>query len=208
MRLVFVLAACLALAGCSGKISRKSLLIYFEPAVPAASMAGQPENGYPFKLQVKRLKLTPLYDNAKVITRTSDYTVDFANNASWAIRPDVSATDLLVQTCKSVLLVKSVRETLIDELPDYVISGDILVIEEDERGSKRKASLAVELRITKSSGTLLFEKKYKAAAECDGSGYTILAERFSILLADIYGSFIKDAISVFNKELTAANDAN
>jgi ABC-type uncharacterized transport system auxiliary subunit len=193
---------------CGGKRSRKEhMLLHFEPRISATASTQQPDKGYPFKIKIKKLKLSPLYDNAKLIVRTSDHSIKYARKGVWAIRPNITATDLLTGVLKTNFSFESVKEIYIESSPDYIITGTIVVIEEDLRKKERRASLSVELKITRrSDDKILLENVYSKSAKCKKSGYTALAEQFSLMLDKICATFVLGAVNVFNRELKSRNE--
>lgn len=194
------------LTGCSApKALTEQLILTFEP--PAGTPAGMPEKGYPFRILVKDLDLGRLYDNASVVIRNSDYSVQFAKRGVWAVRPNVPASDLLETTVKGSLKAKAIRDRFADKSPDYVISGSLVSIEEDARSEPHGAQLSVQLSILRyADEQMIFEKLYTRSAAVSDTGYVGLARAFSLSLKDIYTAFVSDAVKALNTELEA-NDA-
>jgi hypothetical protein len=187
----------------------ENILLYFEPFKVPEKRLAQPAQGFPFRVQVKKLRLGTLYDNAKVIMRQSDYSVKFSRKGSWAIRPNQSASDLMFDVLRENLKVRALKERYLDESPQYVISGEILSIEEDLRSGDRNASLCVLLTISRyANEETVFEKKYRQSAACDGPGYAPLAKTCSELFKAVLEAFMADAVSVLNQELKAQNEKN
>jgi ABC-type uncharacterized transport system auxiliary subunit len=208
-------AACLAFSlfvSCfNSRIVSEQIVLSFDPPSVSLDKDKPPAQGYPFKVQVKDLDLDRLYDNGSVIMRNGDYTIQFSKKGSWAVRPNISASDLLQETLKANLKFRALKERYAESSPDYTISGSIDQVEEDLRKEdERSAVLHLTMQIVRNSDDqLLFEKKYsRSTAVADPAGYGALARELSLSLAEIYRLFIADAVHVFNKELETSNAKN
>jgi ABC-type uncharacterized transport system auxiliary subunit len=204
LKLLIVAVLILAIiTGCFGpKVGIEHVLLYMDPEVLQADSASQISGDYPFKVEIKKLKLAPLYDNANVITRRTDHSIKFSRKGKWAIRPNIAATDLLLQVIHSSFKLQEVKERFIDTSPDYIISGEIITIEEDLRNNQREASISMILWLKRyQDEKVLFQKKYYRSLPCARFGYSDLAKQLSLNLGGIYRSFVLNLVNVFNQEL-------
>jgi len=203
---------CMGFLSCfNSRIISEQLILFFDPPSLNLGKEAQPVQGYPFKVQVKDLELNRLYDNASVVIRSGDNTVQFSRKGSWAVRPNASASDLLEDVLKQNLKFRALKERFSESGPDYLIQGSMDNIEEDLRKpEERDASLAVTLQIVRvSDDQIIFEKKYsRTTPVADPAGYGVLAREMSVSLLEIYRLFVIDAVRVFNKELETANAKN
>ena len=188
---VLAAVAALCLCSCSSRGMRENVFLFFEPSVYTPVLPGKALKAYPFKVQVKRFKIDPLYDNQKVVTRHTDFSVTFARHGEWALRPQTAASDLLVEYLKANFSIKAMREGATEELPDLIISGEMRAVEEDLRGEERAATLALTIKMTRArNDEVLFEETLRKSRPCEEYGYAALAREFSLCLSDIYRDFV------------------
>jgi ABC-type uncharacterized transport system auxiliary subunit len=204
-RLVVSALLCFAM-GCGGpKTLSEQIILYFDPASPAA-MPKPSEKELPFKVQIKELALSHLYDNANVVIRNTDWSVQFSKHGVWAVRPNTSASDLLESVLRNNLRCRALKDRFPDSSPDYVISGSLDAVEDDMRGTVRTARLLLTLSIVRFADTkTLFEKTYRQSGPVSDTGSVELARALSDCLKTVCGQFTTDAIGVFNRELEAAD---
>ncbi|MFH0919801.1 MAG: ABC-type transport auxiliary lipoprotein family protein [Fibrobacterota bacterium] len=190
------------LAGCSApKNLTEQIILYFEPVLADTSVK-PPAAGYPFRVQVKEIELDPLYDNANVVIRNTDWSVQFSKRGVWAVRPNTSATDLLGATLKGRLPCRALKKRFPDSSPDYVISGTLNAVEEDRRSNTFAARLALTLSIVRyTDSKTLFERTYRQSKAVSDTGYVGIAKALSYGLKAACNEFAGDAIRVFNREL-------
>lgn len=205
-RLLALPAFLLLFTACSApKNLTEQIILFFEPAA-ADTAVKPPAKGYPFRVQVKELELDPLYDNANVVVRHTDWSVQFSKRAAWAVRPNASATDLLGSVLKASLPFRALKKRYPDSTPDYLISGALNAVEEDRRGGNVAARLVVTLSIVRYSDTkTLFERTYRRSEPLTDTGYVNLAHAWSNGLKSACAEFAVDAVRLFNKELEAAD---
>ncbi|MFH1759549.1 MAG: ABC-type transport auxiliary lipoprotein family protein [bacterium] len=209
MRQFIIIFLAALLPGCFGgpKIGKLHILLYYEPAAMEEAGKTSLNKEFPFNLEIKKLKLQSLYDNAKVIIRNSDHSVKFASKGAWAIRPNISATDILLETLKMNMKCKSIKKNFIDGTPDYFIDGEIVTIEEDYRKGSRNASISIILRVSQArSSKILFENIFKKTIPCRIPGYDALAQCFSFGIGEIYNEFAVKVIDILNQELKLHNE--
>jgi ABC-type uncharacterized transport system auxiliary subunit len=212
IRALFLCLACAGLMSCGGpKSASEQLILFFDPPALSLGKETAPAKGYPFKVQVKDLELNRLYDNASVVIRSGDNTVQFSRKGVWAVRPNASASDLLQDVLKQNMKFRALKERFAESSPDYIIQGSLDNIEEDLRKpEERDASLTLTLQIIRASDDqLVFEKRYsRTTPVSDPASYSVLAREMSVSLLEIYRLFVVDAVHVFNKELETSNAKN
>jgi len=195
----------------SSRVVTDQLILFFDPPLVDTGIEKQPTDGYPFKVQIKDLELGRLCDNAGVIIRSGDNTVQFSKTGLWAVRPNITASDLLQQVLKKNIKFKSLKERYSDSSPDYSITGSLENIEEDFRKPEnRSAMINITLQIVRiADDQIVFEKSYfKSSPVKDMENYGEFAKELSTSLSELYSQFINDAIRVFNQELLANNAKN
>ena len=81
--------------GCGGPVRiKKKLILSLDEFQSGVSPTLKLPGGKKIKIRIKELKLHPLYDNAKVVTRTGDYTIKYNSKGNWAVRPNILITRL------------------------------------------------------------------------------------------------------------------
>ncbi|OGS34320.1 MAG: hypothetical protein A2293_13610 [Elusimicrobia bacterium RIFOXYB2_FULL_49_7] len=187
--LLTLLALLLSACG-SSKSLHENIFLYFTPNSLQTDKSLIKTATFPLKVQVRKLKISPLYDNQNIVLRSGDYSVSFIRRAEWAVRPHQAASDMLIDYLKSHFQFKTVRESFSDDVPDLVISGEMKAVEEDGRTPSRSATLILTLRASLGrEERLLFEETYSKNLSVKKSGYDELAKTFSLALSDIYSAF-------------------
>lgn len=183
------------------RIGTEHVILNIEPQLIQIDSADKILGIYPFNVQITRLKLAELYDKANVIIRRTDYSIKFSRKGRWAIRPNITATDLLLEVISSNLKLQNVNEYFIDKRPDYVIGGEITTIEKDLRNNKPTAAISIILWLKRfKDNKVLFQKKYSRSQPCIRPDYSKMAKQISLILVGIYSSFVLDLTNVFNQE--------
>lgn len=160
MRLVLhLLAVLLALAGCSTILGTKTIRQqrkFTVIAQPLRLSQGTSERPYPFKVQLRKVEVSRLYDRDPLVSRLSAYEVREDRWNVWASRP----SDMLTSTVERYLadaglFVQFGREFL-DQRPDYVFETTVTAIECFASDERSAAHLALSWRLTDQKDNKIF----------------------------------------------------
>lgn len=138
-------------AGCFGSSKAATMRYFWIPLwqqAPAAS--GEP---IPVVIQVEALDVDPSYDHLRIVYRISPVQMRHYRFRQWVTKPGrlfkVALQRYLLSTRRFRLVVMEPRP-----LPNYILRGRVLALEQVEEGKKRElwsARVALHLRLHRSS---------------------------------------------------------
>lgn len=148
-----VLAAALAAtailaAGCfgGGQPPRTYFTLQY-PVVDAARAYAGPT--WPFSLRVRPLDITLAYDKQEIVYRTSPYEFQYYWFKLWAAKPQKIVSELIASHLMHTGMVDEVTTKILDRLPDYELSGEVVAIEELDAEEVWFAHLAMRLSLVR-----------------------------------------------------------
>jgi ABC-type uncharacterized transport system auxiliary subunit len=150
MRVPLLLVLLLALAGCSTILGTKTIRQqrkFTLIAQPLRLPGGLSERPYPFKVQLRKVEVSRLYDRDQLVSRLSAYEVREDRWNVWASRP----SDMLTITIERYLadsgLFAQFGREFLDQRPDYVFETTVSAIECFASEERSAAHLALSWRL-------------------------------------------------------------
>ncbi|MEW6754113.1 MAG: ABC-type transport auxiliary lipoprotein family protein [Candidatus Latescibacterota bacterium] len=147
--LLAVLPACSQLLGSVAQVEQKRrFTLVWEPIrgdVPGS------ERPYPVTVQVRPLSMAGAYDQTEIVTRRSPYELERERYRVWAQRPGEMLTDLVAEYLRAARLFARLAspDELLNERPDYVLTGAVDAIERFDSGDRWFARLALSLQLVR-----------------------------------------------------------
>ena len=142
----------------SQKINKKYYEIYYR---------GEKSNKkpLPYILRIKRFSIDKIYDRYNIVNRTSAYELEYSKTQFWAVKPERMIADLITNQVKLSGIFKDVTVKY-DKIPDLVLSGRILVLDNIKSEKDIYARISMELKINdfRTNKTLVsyrFERRKK-----------------------------------------------
>jgi ABC-type uncharacterized transport system auxiliary subunit len=139
--LIFPCITALLLFGCFGKTPDKRYYLIDYVPTPTRDKAGHALR--PASLRIKEFNVAEAYNRPEIVYRKSAHEMQFYNYHRWAVKPEYMITDMVFKHLKTANLFKSISRTLGDSKPDYVLSGEVVAIEEYDNKEKWFAHLAI-----------------------------------------------------------------
>jgi len=152
-----VILAIFLLEGCfSGNNSKKH---YYQVYYRVEPSEVPPINA---TVRMKTFEIDKIYKRYNLVYRSSPYELFYYNTHLWAAKPDDMLTDVITAHLKRANIFKEII-TKLEKMPDYVLTGRIIAIDEINSGDKWFARVSM---------TFLFNKF--------STGETLLSHTFDI----------------------------
>ena len=145
MRLLVILLLMLVLLGCGGGRLKKDFLALRADISTTSKQSDENQ----FRIQIKDIEPTRLADNPNVVVRRTDYSVSFVRGAEWAVRPAVVLTEMVEAEINENVPTKAVRRRFSESVPDLLVGGTLISVEDDQRKDVRYVSLKIRLQLIK-----------------------------------------------------------
>ncbi len=143
--LALSLLALALLAGCFATVEEnRYYLLEYVPTPPAERLAKGP---YPFSLRVKDFEVAEAYRRNNLVYRQSPHELRFYSYELWAVKPEYLVTDMVVRHLETAKLFYSTSRSLDMEEPDYVLSGQVMALEEYDNGDEWFAHLSMGMSL-------------------------------------------------------------
>lgn len=140
----------LALTGCSTLLGTKTIhqqRKFTLISQPLRLPGGLSERPYPFKVQLRKVEVSRLYDRDQLISRISDYEVREDRWNIWAARPSDMLTSILERYLADAGLFAQLGREFLDQRPDFVFESTVTAIECSAIEERSAAHLAISWRL-------------------------------------------------------------
>ena len=177
----------------SQKINKKYYEIYYK-----AQKTKQQQ--LPYIIRVKRFSIDKIYDRYNIVNRTSAYELEYSKSQFWAVKPERMIADLITNQIKVSNIFKDVTIKY-DKIPDLVLSGRILVLDNIKSEKDVFARISIELKIFdfKTNKTLVnyrFERRKKVV----NKSMVYVAREMSNILQEEVNKFLVEAYEKLSKK--------
>ena len=194
--------AVILLAGCvaTGKPQHNVDTYILNYPAPSA----QNQKPLAVSLKFNRFSIAAAYNTAGMIFRGNAYSIDSFNYSRWAINPaDMIADDLLRDLRASGLFQAAFSRYDTDD-GRYVISGGIEEFYLKTDGNARTAVISLVISLTdaneiRTSGKLLFQKKYRQEEPLQESSPQGYARAASLAMQSLSGQIRNDILNAIQK---------
>ena len=123
----------------NSKINKKYYEIYY-------SADKLDKEKLPYIIRVKRFSIDKIYDRYNIVKRSSAHELVYSKSQFWAVKPERMITDLVTNQIKSEGLFDEVT-TKYEKIPDYILTGRILVLDNLKSEKDVFARLSIEFVI-------------------------------------------------------------
>lgn len=142
--------AMLVFAGCFGGASTPRTYYTLQYPMETAAAAYQGAT-WPFSLRVKRVDINLAYDKSEMVYRSSPFEFQYYWFKLWAAKPQKMIAEIIAGHLTRAGVVSTVTTKILDQLPDYELTGEIIAIEELDADELWFAHLAMRLTLTRFS---------------------------------------------------------
>ncbi len=191
--ILFVLFLTLFSSCFSQKINKKYYEIYYNTKKSEVKTL-------PYVIRVKRFSIDKIYDRYNIVNRTSAYELEYSKSQFWAVKPERMIADLITNQLKISNMFKDVTIKY-DKIPDLLLSGRILVLDNIKSEKDVFARISVELKIFdfKTNKTLVsyrFERRKKIV----NKSMVYVAREMSNILQEEIDKFLIEAYDKLSKK--------
>lgn len=205
--LLIILSLSLIIYTCSTKaIQPKYYILDYQPVLRDSTlMVAKP---FPYKIQVQTMKIPRTFDRVSIVVRYSAHRLDYYRYNLWAIRPQITISDLIADHISRFGIFKECQREFLEERPDYEIIGDIEAIEKFDHEQYIAAHLALKLYLRTYDGyENLLSHEFDRVEEMPVFQMELFAQKLSDVLEEEVNQFIQKMIDYFNNktEVSSSN---
>ena len=141
---LLVISISILYLSCSTKTIRpRYFILDYRPILRDSTLTV--ETPFPYKVQVSTMKIPRTFDRVSIVVRYSAHRLDYYRYNLWAIRPQITISDLIAQQLSEYRIFQKCQREFLEEKPDYEIIGTIEAIEKFDNESYTAAHLAMTL---------------------------------------------------------------
>lgn len=142
------MAIMLLVASCSVKTMKDHYVLSYLPDPAEAEKFISSKIPFDYKVEVQNFEMNRIYDRNSIVIRQSLHQLTFDKKSEWALRPDKSIPELLVQHINSLNLFRECKTDFFTTSPEYYISGMIsnLEIYKSDEATFAHVNVSMELR--------------------------------------------------------------
>ncbi|MFZ5518362.1 MAG: ABC-type transport auxiliary lipoprotein family protein [Candidatus Zhuqueibacterota bacterium] len=197
---VLIMGFVLLLAQCSSTtIHPKYYILDYRPVLRDSSyVLAKP---FPYRVQVQTMKIPRTFDRVSIVVRYSAHRLDYYRYNLWAIRPQITISDLIAEHINSYRIFQQCQREFFDVRPDYEIVGSIEAIEKFDNESYTAAHLALKLYLRSYDGyENLLSHEFEREEEIATFKMELFAKKLSDILNEETDVFIKKMIVYFQSQ--------
>lgn len=197
--LAAILLSSLVFYACSTKsIQPKYYILDYQPVLRDSTlMIAKP---FPHKVLVQTMKIPRTFDRVSIVVRYSAHRLDYYRYNLWAIRPQITISDLIADHISRFGIFKKCQREFLEERPDYEIIGYIEAIEKFDHQQYTAAHLALKLYLRTYDGyENLLSHEFDRTEEMPQFQMELFAQKLSDILEEEVNHFIQKMIAYFNQ---------
>jgi ABC-type uncharacterized transport system auxiliary subunit len=161
---------------------------------------------FPFKVQVQTMKIPRTFDRVSIVVRYSAHRLDYYRYNLWAIRPQITISDLIADHISRFGVFKNCQREFLEERPDYEIIGTIEAIEKFDHEAFIAAHLAMKLYLRTYDGyENLLIHEFDRVEELPVFRMELFAQKLSDILEEEVNNFVRKMIIYFNENSIQTN---
>jgi len=205
--LIIMLMFSLIVISCSTKsIQPKYYILDYRPVLRDSTLTIK--KPFPYKVQVQTMKIPRTFDRVSIVVRYSAHRLDYYRYNLWAIRPQITISDLIADHIARYGIFKQCQREFLDERPDYEIIGYIEAIEKFDNEAYTAAHLAMKLYLRTFDGyENLLTHEFDREEQMAVFRMELFAKKLSDILEEEISNFIRKTIVYFN-EMTPQSNVN
>ncbi len=199
-----MLFSSLVFYSCATKsIQPKYFILDYQPVLRDSTL--MVEKPFPYKIQVQTMKIPRTFDRVSIVVRYSAHRLDYYRYNLWAIRPQITISDLIADHISRFGLFKKCQREFLEERPDYEIIGNIEAIEKFDHEQYTAAHLALKLYLRTYDGyENLLIHEFDRTEEMPVFQMELFAQKLSDILEEEVNQFIRKMIIYFNQKAEAS----
>jgi ABC-type uncharacterized transport system auxiliary subunit len=161
---------------------------------------------FPLKVQVQTMKIPRTFDRVSIVVRYSAHRLDYYRYNLWAIRPQITISDLIADHIARFGIFKKCQREFLEERPDYEIIGTIEAIEKFDHEAFIAAHLSMKLYLRTYDGyDNLLIHEFDRVEELPVFQMELFAQKLSDIIEEEVNHFIRKMIIYFNENSIQTN---
>ena len=196
--LFIILSSNLIIYSCATKsIQPKYYILDYQPVLRDSML--MVEKPFPYKVQVQTMKIPRTFDRVSIVVRYSAHRLDYYRYNLWAIRPQITISDLIADHISRFGIFKNCQREFLEERPDYEIIGNIEAVEKFDHEQYTAAHLALKLYLRTYDGyENLLIHEFDRVEEMPVFQMELFAQKLSDILEEEVNQFIRKMIDYFS----------
>jgi len=197
---ILILGIVFLLSQCASKaIHPKYYILDYQPVLRDSSFIL--EKPLPYRVQVQTMKIPRTFDRISIVVRYSAHRLDYYRYNLWAIRPQITVSDLIANHINNYGIFEQCQREFFDVRPDYEIVGSIEAIEKFANESYTATHLAVKLYLRSYDGyDNLMSHEFDREEEMPVFRMELFAKKLSDILKEETDIFISKMIDYFETQ--------
>ena len=189
-------------------IHPKYYIIDYQPVLRDSSLTVP--TPFPHKIHVQTMKIPRTFDRIAIVVRYSSHRLDYYRYNLWAIRPQITISDLISSHISSYGIFERCQREYLEEPPDYEIIGTIEAIEKFDNESYTAAHLSAKFYLRTYDGyDNIISHEFNREEEMVVFRMELFAQKLSDILREEVDIFIRKIIIYFeNKDKKTISEKN
>lgn len=144
-------------------------------------------------IRVRDLDCESAYDKFQMVVRRSPFELVYRQKDVWAVKPGRMVSDLLARALQERGGFAGVTRELGERRPDFLLSGDLHVLELEQDQPLWQAHIALSLQVSDvDSGDILWSGHFEEREPCPSHDYALAVESISTGLGRIIRQALRD----------------
>lgn len=195
---IILLAIFLAYSCATKAVEPKYFILDYTPVLRDSTLSVA--SPFPYKVQVQTMKIPRTFDRVSIVVRYSAHRLDYYRYNLWAIRPQITISDLIADHLTRFGIFKKCQREFLEERPDYEIIGTIEAIEKFDHEAFIAAHLAMKLYLRTYDGyENLLSHEFDRTEELPVFRMELFAQKLSDILEEEVNRFIQKIIIYFDQ---------
>jgi cholesterol transport system auxiliary component len=187
------IAAALLLAACFFGGRSPDTRYYTLDYVPAPPPERLERGPFPFTVRLREPTIAEAYRRSQIVYRQSAYQMQFYSYNLWAVDPERMIGDLLFKHLRAARLFENVTRVAETISPDFLITSDVLAIEEYDSPDRWYAHLAIEYQlIDEKNGQILWKQLYDLRKAVPQQEPVYVVRELAALLSLIHDRLVEE----------------
>ncbi len=180
-------------------IQRQYFILDYRPVLQDSTLTVK--KPFPYRVQVQTMKIPRTFDRVNIVVRYSAHRLDYYRYKLWAIRPQITISDLIARQIAEYKIFQSCQREFLEERPDFEIVGTIEAIEKFDNQAYSAAHLSMKLSLRTFDGyEAILSHQFDREEEMPVFRMELFAKKLSDILREEVDVFIRKMIDYFEQK--------
>jgi len=196
---IFTLITLIFLVFACSKVKESNFYVLeYRPTVPEKL---KDHKKLPYTIQVNEFSINRAYDNSRIVIRESAHKIMYDRYSLWALRPQQSFADMLVQHINKLQIFTSCQKRFLHKQPDYLIQGEIRKIEKYHNPEISRADLQFKIEMYDMDiDRIVLCKEFTSYEKLYTDNMSYFAKSISTQINNSFEEFIMDIIDYLEQK--------